>query len=328
LENNLKGLNLRSLRLDLHKIKSETSEKPASTIRDWKKKLGSWVKEIEEWYGPKFDFMLNYHQLPLRMLDGFSFDELCKLRHSSVLCMDESVDKLFKTSAQHEVIRKISSSMWRWGCNRGTWNEIVDAYNNIRRFTFHDSPEFEIRLDHTTGYNEYGYSKYSRIYIDGVFAYLVYYKGEHVLTIGFSITGDREVLIQQVQSMKRFGNRYLFRLPKNRMEFVIDLFNQNFPGYKIAVIDGQSLVEKNLRGYRHALKRVEELCEHYRRARDPESQKSLKLREEECARLKECISHLEGDADRLIAFYRDIGRHRVIAGFKEINHLLHRPIAA
>src|SRR3546814_1923886 len=64
--------------------------------------------------------------------------------------------------------------------------------------------------------------KHSRTPLDGVFAYLVQYKGEHVMTLGFSLINDRQILLQQVQLKNRTGNRWLFRFPENRLEFIID----------------------------------------------------------------------------------------------------------
>src|SRR3546814_14926469 len=49
----------------------------------------------------------------------------------------------------------------------------------------------EVTLDYTNGYNEQGMGKHSRTPLDGVFAYLVQYKGEHVMILGFSIINER-----------------------------------------------------------------------------------------------------------------------------------------
>src|SRR5581483_4269851 len=126
------------------------------------------------------------------------------------------------------------------------WNEVVDAYNALRSFSVMPEKGFELLLDHSTYYNEYGWSHYNRLYLDGVFGYLLLYKGEHVLTIGFSIMGGKRLLIQQVQAPARKGNRALYRLPHNRVEFVIELFERHFEGYELSLVTGESLVEKTL----------------------------------------------------------------------------------
>lgn len=221
--------------------------------------------------------------------------------------MDTSVDKLFETSARHEVVRKIQSSMWRWGVGKGTWNEVVEAYDNLRHFSF-GARDFEVRLDHTTSYNEYGRGKYSRVYLDGVFAYLVYYKRKHVMTVGFSVQENRNLLVQQVQSANRSGNRWLYRLPQNRLEFVIELFKQNFPKYQLWLIDGSSLVEKTLADYRSSLQSAQ-------RSQRTEAELAL----------KEKIEHLKADKARLVAFYANVGQFR-LGSSKKVRGLIHHRV--
>lgn len=316
---------MRSLSKELYRVDHKYAKKPSGSIKNIDEKLGpAWMQHIREDYGEEFSFSSDYHNLPRDAFMGFSFDELCKLRYSTPIMMDGSVEKLFETSACHEVVRKIKSSMWRWGCGTGTWNEIVDAYEGVRRFTFTDDPDFEIRLDHTTYFNEFGYAKYSRIFLDGVFAYLVYYKGVHALTIGFSILEKKQLLIQQVQSAKRTGNRYLYRLPKNRLEFVIDLFRASFPGFRLYVIDGQCLVEKTLADYRRGLLSAEKHCERYRHnlGRCDDAKRLLEKNEKEREMFAAKISHLETDGPRLASFYRDAGRF-TLGSAKKINGLTH-----
>lgn len=315
----MKGLSLKTFRLDLHMVEPD-SESPVVTITDWEKKLAPAMDWINHWHGPSFDFVKKYYNLPLKALAGFSFDDLCKLHYSSVIMMDRTVTDLFDKSAQHEVIRKIQNCMWRWGFSKGTWNEIVDAYNNIRGFRFIDNPDFELRLDFTTGCNEFGYSKFKRMFIDGVFAFLVHYKGKHVMTIGFSIMHRRRILIQQVQLAQPKGNRWLFKFPHaNRVEFVIDLFRKHFPRYRLYVIDGEALADKTLRDYRNALERKEKSRQSWGKD-DPRFLNSL---EQESQALREYIAHLEADKPRLGAFYRDVGRHKFGVTKVTVFHLPH-----
>ncbi len=303
----MRGLQLRSLSGELYKVKRSAGAKPAETIQAVEKKFGLWQKCLLEEFEGRFAFLTDCHKLPLQAFKGFSFDELCKIHYSSGIMMDQSVTDLFETKAQFEVVRKITSSMWRWGVGKGTWNEVVEAYNRIRHFSF-GHPDFEIRLDHTTYFNQYGRGKYSRVYFDGVFAYLVYYKRKHVMTIGFSIQEKKRLLIQQVQTVAREGNRWLYRLPSNRLEFVIDLFKKNFPGYRLWVIDGDSLVEKTLADYRQGLQLAERIG-----------------RVEEILALKSNLEHLQADKPRLAAFYSNVGRFS-LGSSRKINGLLHYEI--
>ncbi len=329
----MKGLKLRSLSGELCKVGSKYAKNPLDTINDIEKKLSPWDHYILERFGENFSFLKEYYKLPIRIFSEFSFEELCKLHHSSILMMDQSVNEIFERDARYEIMRKIQSSMWRWGMNKGTWNQAVDAYDNIRRFSFIENPDFEIRLDYSTHFNEFGYSKYSRTYIDGVFAYLVYYKRRHVMTIGFSIMEKRSLLIQQVQSVNRTGNRYLYKLPNNRIEFVIGLFRKNFPGYQLYVIDGNCLVEKTISHYKRALNMAMERCRNYRdQIKNPAckskniTERWLRESEQECEALEAKIVHLKADKSRLALFYGDTGRFLLNPLTLSVNGLIHHQV--
>lgn len=260
------------------------------------------------------------HSIPMEIYRRITPDELCKVRYSSTFMMDTSVEDAFKREPQLTVFQKIVSSMWRWGVGRGDWNEIVDCYEGIRRFDL-GHPDFELRLDHTTGYNERGYSEHSRTFLDGVFGYLVHYKGEHVMTLGFSLMEGRKLLIQQVQTKNRSGNRFLFKLPRNTLEHVVDRFKDAFPRHRVFLVDGESLMDQNIANYRSGLEQAKRSEEDARRrlekadpVSDPESVRYGRLRLESALEDREefstKIAHAEGDKPRIGAFYAGAGRHR------------------
>ncbi len=316
----MKGLELQLFKLDLHKVEPD-SKKPAETI-DWSPKIEPFTNQMARIYTMPFDFEKEYHRLYPEFLVNFSFDELCKLKYSTIIYMDQ-LKHLFEKEPQYEIFEKIKSSMWRWGCGSGTWNEIVDAYDNIRHFSLGNLPDFEIRLVYTTGCNERGWAKDVDIYLDGVFGFLLYHKGKHVLTIGFSIMEERRLLIQQVQSSQRTGNRSLFKLPSNRMEFVIDLFTKNFPGYELYVIDGNFFAEKYLSGYRERLennkKKLVTKASHY-------SESYLETIEEECSKLEAQIANIESRKSKIVEFYRNTGRFKLGRKILSPLSIKHRPV--
>ena len=327
-EKDVKGLELTSFTEMLEKVEPEFDRTPADSIKNLDGKLGNWTQEITDAYGENTEFSQIYHQLPFEAFKGFSFDELCKLRYSTIFTMDKSVDAKFKTEPQYQIIHKIQNSMWRWGLGKGTWNEVVDAYNNIRNFKFGSDADFEIGLDYTTGYNEYGYSEHTRTYLDGVFAFLVYYKKKHVMTLGFSLMENRTLLLQQVQLTQRSGNRFLYKLPENRLEYVISQFKQSFPSYSVYVIDGESLIQKTLGQYQASLKNAQVRLERYRtlsgRAKDSESyRREVQETEQECLEFEAKIAHLKTDQHRLIDFYKNTGRFALGPEQIEVNHLNH-----
>lgn len=252
--------------------------------------------------GPSKDIERFIHRIPLRLYKGVSFEQLCKIRSSSIFMLEDSVHRLFEKDVNYRLVRKIESSMWRWGCSRAKWNEIVDAYNGIRRFTL-NRKDFSIRIDYTTSHNERGWSEYTRTYLDGVFAFLIYYKGQHVMTVGFSILSGRKILIQQIQLKQSKGNRWLFKLPSNYLEYILDVFKQTFTRYSFYLADGFSLISKYLIDYKGYLKNAEEKIEKYSK-QDP-SWVQYYIDDRDTYKLK--IEHLTRDFKRLVTFYNNTG---------------------
>jgi hypothetical protein len=318
----MKGLALHSLRLGLERVEPDSTN-PVETI-DWQPKLEPFMAHLANFYDLPFDFQKKYHELRLGYLVNFSFDELCKLKYSSGLSKHGTVEKLFETKAQYEIVRKISSSMWRWGYGTGTWNEIVDTHTHIRHFSFGDIPHMEIRLDHSTYNNPFGYSKYSRLFLDGVFGFLVYYKQKHILTISFSIAEGRKVLIQQIQSTCKTGNRGLYKLPAHRVEYIVSLFVKNFPGYELYLVDGESLSLKNLRDYRNALEWRRKILAEKQSHR---SQRYLKDLREDCRELQQRIKHLCFRKAEIAAFYQDVGKYQLGSTPLVLNTIKHWPLS-
>jgi len=328
----MKGLKLDSFKAELKKV-SLRYKRPIYAIRNVASKFSGKLDLIKSHFD-NFSFTKHCYRLPINLLSGLTFDELCKINYSSSFVMDDSVEKLFKKNYQYEIVRKIKSSMWRWGYGRDVWNEVVDAYDCIRHFTFTNIPHFEIRLDYSTYSNERGYSKYSRTFLDGVFAFLVYYKEEHVMTIGFSIVAGKIVLLQQVQLAQRRKNRFLYKLPSNRLEFIVGLFRQNFPEHSIYLTDGKSLSERILSDYRNNLNNSLAQCEQYKKdlkkikgkTRTP-YRKWLKETTEDCEVLKNKIAHLENDGERLKSFYGNAGAYIINKGASiELNRIIYHQI--
>ena len=269
--------------------------------------------------------------LPLRAFAGVTTDQLCKIRYSQFTMMDQSVEKAFETDPTLLTIRKIENSAWRWGMTKPAWNEIVDAWDGIRRFDI-GVPGMSATLDFTTGYNERGYSRHSRTYIDGVMAFLVHHRGKHVMTVGFSVAAGRRLLLQQVQLTSPRGNRWLFGLPRPRLEFVMDRLSAAFPRHRILVADGGQIASRNLASYRDG---VERLAETARRAdlaaARPGAGEDEILRAREAARDLEALQarhdRLEGDVARIAEGYRQTGRY-ALGKPRTYNGIAHRPAVA
>lgn len=330
----MKGINLKSFTDLLLKVSEENNEQPVLEISE--KALAVQIPRsvLHRINKPVFSFFDHYYAIPLGIMKDFSFDDICKMYYSSIFSLEESVCKLLGTNPKFEIINKIKSSMWRWGSDTGTWNDMVDTYECIRNFTFVDNDAFEIRLDHSTYHNEFGYSKYSRTYLDGALAFLVYYKQEHVLTIGFSIVNGKKILLQQIQTKKSSGNRWLYKLPRNRTEFVISLFRKNFPGYELFVIDGNDLVGKTLSGYKKENNRLREDIEYYQIKLSEEGAEAerahianlIQKHEGYLHESTSTITHLVADQQRIASIYKNAGRFAIGQEGISLNKLKHHPV--
>ncbi|MES2749495.1 MAG: hypothetical protein V4606_03815 [Patescibacteria group bacterium] len=319
------GLELSVLTSDLHKVREEYVTNPVRSIENVTEKLARSKQYIEAYYS-SFDFYSQFHELPLNELSDFTFEDLCKMRFSSAKIMDRTVDEVFEKDPNHEVVRKIQSSWWRWGVGKGTWNELVDVYNGIRSYSLGLPPEFELRLDYTTGYNQFGYSKYARTFIDGVFAFLVYHRQKHVMTVSFSVMENRRLLIQQVQLTNPSGNRWLYQLPTARLEFIITAFERSFPNYTLYMIDGASLVNKTLADYQSCINRVQDWLE--RNEVVPEGITSATRRHDklnELAEVTDGYEHLKDDLPRIAQLYAQCGKY-ALSKQLVVNQMIHREL--
>lgn len=311
----MKGYPLSMFSEDLSKVQLIDEEHPSRSF-DVMAALGEDVVNHYESYYSSEDLL---GRIPARILQArLTFDQLCKVHYGRTIMMDSSVEDLYKDEPTYAVVRKIGNSMWRWGCGSGVWNEVVEAYDGIKQFDL-GIEGFEVRLDFTTGYNERGYSRESRTFLDGVFGFLIYYKGEHVMTLGFSVMEGRKLLVQQVQLTKRKGNRFLFKLPENRVEFFLQCFAKAFPSYKLCIADGADIARINLNSYKRGL---EDLKDRIKRDRcweeDPKAEVKM---------WREKIQHLEGDLPRLAALYANTGRFTRGTDFT-VNRITHYELAA
>ncbi len=314
----MKGYALDSFPDCLTKVADEHSAKPLKSF-DILAALGPKVETaLRGYWGGDFEINRAVRDLSAEhVIKLLTVDQLCKFKYSQDIMMSDSVETLFKTTMPFNIIRKVESSMWRWGCGDKSWNEVVDAYNGLRHFSI-PVDGFEVRLDFTNGWNERGYSQSSRTFLDGVFGFLVYYKGEHVMTLGFSVARDRRVLVQQVQLTKRKGNRFLFKLPANRVEFFLECFAAAFPAHTICIADGADIAKTNINSYKQGLTEMKARKERgHTWAEDAENEAHLKAK----------VKHLKADLPRIAAMYAETGKFKRGEDFKT-NGITHYKLAA
>lgn len=312
------GYSLSMFEKDLKRVPAHRTKHPVRTfnlLETLGPRVCQWAEDNE------FDPDTLVRRLPASvLLRKLTFDQICKTRYSQMFMMDSSVEELFRDRPEFSIVRKIDNSMWRWGWGSGVWNEVVDAYNGIRNFTV-PVEGFDVRLDFTTGCNQRGYSRESRTFLDGVFGFLLYYKGEHVMTLGFSVMKGRRLLLQQVQLTQRKGNRFLFKLPANRLEFFLHCFAQAFPHHTLCIADGGDICRVSLASYTDNLETALNRLESNPDARYQQDK-------EEC---ESKIAHLSEELPRLERFYANCGEFVRGKQFKVngIHHYhLHSPSVA
>lgn len=227
---------------------------PTRTIAQFKELLEEFIDPEDMKSGD--NLYTDVHSFPIECYDTFSIPEVMKMKASTIFMFSPpELRRRFDEVPEYRIFEKIRSSLWRWGCVdiREEWNTLVDAYNGIRNFSF-GLPDFAVTLTHTTGCNECGRSEHdSELFLDGVFGFMVHYRGEHVMTLGFTFAKGRKLCLTQVQMKKEKGNRFLFKLPTSGVEYALTLLTKYFPTFTPYIIEGASAVEKYLGQYRNVL---------------------------------------------------------------------------
>ncbi len=198
------------------------------------------------------DIFSEVHSYPTEYYDQFSITEIVKMKASTIFMFrSRELQRRFDEVPEYRIFEKIRSSLWRWGSSdiREEWNTLVDAYNGIKHFSFGVS-DFEVTLTHTTGSNECGRSEHDRnLFLDGVFGFMVYYRSEHVMTLGCTFAKGRKIFLTQVQMKKEKGNRFLYKLPAPCIEYALSLLAKHFPMFELYIIEGASAAKKYLAQY-------------------------------------------------------------------------------
>lgn len=303
------GIDLATYATELSHVAPEHDQKPVRSF-DVASLLGDRVYDYLDAFFQSRDLEKVGNGLPARGFAGLNLDQAAK----TIASFDHEqeaplIDEMHAEPALH-LLHKIRLSAWGWSHEKIGWNETVDAYDGIRSFDL-GIDGLTTTLDHTVWRHKQGKSEHARMFLDGVFGFLIHHRGEHVMTIGFSIASKRRLLVQQVQLTSRTGNRWLFKLPGNRMELILDRMRAAFPAHTIMVADGASVADRMLEQYRKALTDVE-----------------IATDEARAVALEAKITHLEADRPRLVRFYGDLGRFRRSRRTYESGGLVHHAIAA
>lgn len=194
------------------------------------------------------------------LLKYFTFEDIVRAIYVDSYFFDDTVRREIKKNPQFRIFQKIKTSFWRWGQNAdaSTWNTAVSMYEDLVSFSI-DEKDFAVTLDWTTGNNEKGGAESQRIFLDGVFGYYVHYKGEHVMTIGFSCTDKGELLVHQIQLVKSKGNRFLYKLPMHYFNWSMLHIQKHFRNRHVYFVDGESLANSIVNSYQSGVERYREM---------------------------------------------------------------------
>lgn len=192
-------------------------------------------------YGDYFKWKEHWYDLPANVMRArFSLDEQCKIIHNS--CIMSELGQFLEKEPEFRMLYKVRNALWHWSHGQSNYNLFVYWYTSLKRFNF-GLADTEVKFDYTTYFNRKGYSWHSRTYIDSPFAYLVYYKGKHVLTISFAPSCEG-LLINQVQLKEKKGNRWLYKLPCHVIDYAIERMAEAFHDCPLWFVDGKSLAAK------------------------------------------------------------------------------------
>jgi hypothetical protein len=311
----MRGLAQTELNDSLYKVRHDARTRPATEIENLEERVIPCIYASTSRFRPGDDIIEGCRDVKLTFFTdfaGFSFDELCKMYLSLNGSMDWTVSDLFEKKANnYHVVAKIQSTVWYREQNRNDWNAVVDAYNGIRAFTLDLGPDFEVRLDYTTGHHEASWSELTRTFIDGVFAFLIYYQGAHVMTVSFTFMEDHTLLVRQVQLKEPRGNRFLYRFKGPYLPYLLTRLKAAFVHHSLYLVCGRELVASIDENYTNALARAE-------RSNDKNPEHITKLTTQ--------LAHLRADSDRIARFYREVTPFILGSSAKHFHGLHHHVV--
>lgn len=165
----------------------------------------------------------------------FTFEECLRLWMGS--CVQTDLGDVLQK--EHPLLERLDTCLWQYGFTR-SWNTFVQSLAGLSRLQI-NLPDFETKLTWAPPLRGDGPARHlTTLWLDGAFGLLLYYKGEHVLTVGFGLASEG-ALIAQVQLRRKQGNRFCYRLPQHYLDMVLDLFQEAFGA--VWLITGTSAVD-------------------------------------------------------------------------------------
>ncbi len=201
------------------------------------------------------NFNYDFYSNVFNYLYNFSTEELGKLFYNASLSSMARDSFLQENNPTLWILHKIANSYWRNGMRSDNWNQVVDSYESLRTFDL-GIKDFTVKLDTSSGYNDKGYSRFNRIYLDGMLSYAIYYKGKLVLNVSFCFTqndkGVNVIQVRQIQCVNKKGNRWIYKM-SNYVETILYKFVQHFTNHKVLLLKPDILINQLNEGYQTAL---------------------------------------------------------------------------
>jgi len=250
------------------------------------------------------------------VLKRFSLEEAIMMYETGFLyTYNNDIKKWYEEDCvQVWLSNKIKLSSWHWG-GKAHWNTIAEAYNLISTFDF--GKGFDVSIDTSSHYNNKGYSRFTRTFLDAELGFIISYKGEHVLTIGFNVIEGykdhkKKIQIRQIQCKKRNGNRWMYKIGSDLTTYTVKKMVEHFQNFKVQLIRGESIVEEIKGEYQNVYDKAEErLKDAERSVNRPffDSESSKKYAEEHLVYCKERFEEAKKSLNR----FHEIDEHRMMS---------------
>ncbi len=218
----------------------------------WQQRAKNWLKPLDKrvlvgWLNEKG------HELRLFELAKFcSFAEIARFSHE-LPCGGDLVSDLHKHPI-YKFVDKMAISAKHWGNKPLNWDELVKFHRLLMSFEI-GLPGFEVTYDYTMLYHhQRGWAEFTgerqkgpedpktKPWLDGEIGLIISFQEEHVMTVGVS-PSSKGLLVNQIQLLKKKGNRWLYKLPKSYFEIVLEqlLTACESEGIDMYLVKGESL---------------------------------------------------------------------------------------
>lgn len=193
------------------------------------------------------------HKLELWELAKFcTIAEIARFAHE--LPYDGDLVRSLHEHPLYKFVDKIALSADHWGKKPLAWQEVVKFHRLLMNFEV-GLPGFEVRYDYTMIYHHpRGWAEFTgerqtgpsdpktKPWLDGDIGLIISFQGEHVMTIGVSPSATG-LLVNQIQLLKKQGNRWLYKLPKPYFEHMLERLSLacEAEGIDMYLVKGESL---------------------------------------------------------------------------------------